>query len=170
MTNNSLHGMKDFFIYLPHSALTSMLASWMARLGFFPNSYAATWNWTCISSYAPLLRDLNCGGFNGRATAAGAEWKITNDNRRSEVWIPLYLFFYYSDSKSFIVITLFLRLFIGYVSLKWIIFTWLLAAKLCPTRLSGWVASGLERLIRPGQEFTSQQLLREREKRKITLH
>ena len=35
----------------------------MARLGFFPTSYAAIENQTHVSSAAPLLRALNPGRF-----------------------------------------------------------------------------------------------------------
>ena len=47
-----------FFIYFLTPALTSMFASSMAWLGFFPTSYAATGNQTRISSVAPLRETL----------------------------------------------------------------------------------------------------------------
>ena len=59
-------------IYFPKPALTSMFASKMERLGFFPTSYAVTGNQTHISSVAPLLRDLNPGCFSNWATATRA--------------------------------------------------------------------------------------------------
>ena len=68
-------GLKDTWAFFhplpkPRTYIYVRLIDGTARI--FPNSYAATGNWTHISSVAPLSRDLNLGCFTNWATAAAA--------------------------------------------------------------------------------------------------